>query len=84
MAMTPEQISKELGLAFNSYASQHYRVGSELGNRLAILWREASLAHMDPRDFDQIARLHMDIANTRMRAASNVFHPVAVEIKEAS
>ena len=84
MAMTPDQINADLARAFSTYASKTRRAGLVLGNRLAVLKREASLAHLDPTAFDLMARHHMEAADARMRSDVAIFHPVTVPSEKVS
>ncbi len=84
MAMTPAQINADLAKAFRCYASKQRRAGLVLGNRLAVLRQEAALAHLNPRDFEQMARAQMDITDARMRSDVATFHPVAAIAGETS
>jgi len=77
MAMTSTQIEQGLAEAFTIYTTKQRRAGFVLGNRLAVLRQEAALAHLDPHDFERMAREQMEIADARMRSDVASFHPVA-------
>ncbi|KPD10884.1 hypothetical protein [Phaeobacter sp. 11ANDIMAR09] len=84
MSMSEDEIRANLKEGMSLYATKLHRANLVLGNRLAVLRREAEMSKLPEGRFTQIAREEGEAADRRMEANARTFHPVTPFLQEVS
>ena len=84
MPITEDQYRDALRLGFSAFTTSQRRASLVLGGKLAILQREARVAHIPAETADQIAREEMEKAMRRLTTDAATFHPAVPLLSEGA